>query len=155
MEVSKLTITKPTQAILDNPIKLSLKRKRAIRIASIIAHLERHDFVATTSELFIAAGYHSNIDPVKAKQNGNAFIQNLVKTGVLQKEPFKGNKKKWTILKVEPVGPKPIVETVKVKVLDIEMLRAKAKEFYWDKKSDSLHEFIEELEKEGNTNESV
>lgn len=155
MDVSKLTITPQTQAMFDNPIKLSLKRKRAIRIASIIAHLEKHDFVATTQELFLAAGYHSNIDPVKAKQNGNAFIQNLVKTGVLRKEPFKGNKKKWTILKVEPVGPKPVVETVKVKVLDVELLQAKAKEFYWEKKSDSLHEFIDELIKEGKPNESV
>jgi len=151
---ARVTISKETQAHFDNPIQLNKKRKRQLRIASMIAYLDSHDNLATTQQLFQAAGYTSHIEPVKAKQNGAAFIQSLLKTGVFKKEPHKGNIKRWTLLKTEPIGPKPVVETVKVKVLDIELLQTKAKEFYWAQKSDSLHDFIDTLVKEGNGNGS-
>lgn len=146
MEASRVIIEKSTQQFYSNPLQLNKKRKRQLRIANIVAYLDSHDNLATAAQLFTAAGYVSQIDPVKAKQNGSAFISHLVKTGVLKKEPWKGNTRKWTLLKTEqPSGPKPIVEQVKVKVLDLELLQTKAKEFYWTKQSDSLHEFIEQL----------
>ena len=155
MEASKVTLTPETKAYYSNPIALSKSRKRAMKLASIIAHLDRHDNIATTAELARVAGYHSNIDDKKALQAGVAFIGHLVKTGFMKRENYKGYQKRWTVLKVEPTGPKPITETVKVKVLDIELLQAKAKEFYWTQKSDSLHDFIETLVKEGTENESI
>lgn len=154
MEVSKLTITPETKSYYSNPIALSTSRKRAMKIASIVAYLDKHDNIARTSDLARVAGYYSKIDDKKALGAGTAFISHLIKTGFLKKESHKGYLKRWTVLKVEPTGPKPITETVKVKVLDIELLQMKAKEFYWTQKSDSLHDFIETLEKEG-TNESV
>lgn len=156
MNASKVTIRPETRQYYDNPLQLNKKRKRQIRIASIVAYLDHHDGLATTAQLYLAAGYSSPIKPLQAKQNGSAFISNLVKTGVLKKEPHNGLIKRWTLLKVEPVGPKPVVEQVKVKVLDIGLLQTKAKEFYWDKKSDSLHEFIDGLiAEEGKENDAV
>lgn len=156
MEVSKLTFTQQKQATFDNPIQLSMKRKRQIRIASIIGYLDKNDNIATTQQLYQIAGYTSRLDPIKAKQNGSAFIQNLIKTEVLRKEPHKGNTKQWTVLKVEASKPKVAVEQVKVKVFDLTTLAEKAREFYWETQSDSLHDFVTKLtELEGTENESV
>lgn len=153
MEASKLTITPETKAYYSNPIALSKSRKRAMKLASIVAYLDRHDNIAKTSDLARVAGYYSKIDDKKALQAGVAFIHSLINSGFLKKENYKGYQKRWTVLKVEQTGPKPITETVKVKVLDIELLQMKAKEFYWTQKSDSLHDFIDELSKEGKENE--
>ena len=138
MEASKVTLTPETKAYYGNPIALSKSRKRAMKLASIVAHLDKHDNIAKTSDLARVAGYYSKIDDKKALQAGVAFIHSLINSGFLKKENYKGYQKRWTVLKVEPTGPKPITETVKVKVLDIELLKAKAKEFYWTQKSDSV-----------------
>lgn len=152
MEASKLILTPETKAYYSNPIALSKSRKRAMKLASIVAYLDKHDNIAKTSDLARVAGYYSKIDDKKALQAGVAFISHLTKTGFLKRENYKGYQKRWTVLKVEPVGPKPVVETVKVKVLDIKLIQEKAKEFYWAKKSDSLHDFIESLREEDQSN---
>ena len=156
MEVSKLTIESETRSFYSNPLQLNKKRKRQLKLASIIAYLDKHDNLATAQQLYRAAGYTSPINEVKTKQNGSAFISHLIKTGVLKREPYKGNTRRWTVLKVEPIGPKPVVEQVKVKVFDLAVLQEKAKEFYWSDKSDSLHDFVTKLiEEEGKSNEQV
>lgn len=148
MEASRVIVSKETRGYYENPLLQNKKRQRQMRIANVIVYLEKHDNLATVTQLYQAAGFISHVTPEKVKANGNAFISNLVKNGILKKEPHKGHLKRWTVLKIEPIGPKPVVEHIKVKVLDVELLEKKAKEFYWESQSDSLHDFITKLREE-------
>lgn len=145
MEASRVIVSQATRDYYENPLLQNKKRQRQIRIANIIVCLKKHNNLVTTAQLYQSAGYISHVTPDKAKANGYAFINYLVKMEVLKKEPYKGQMKKWTILKNEQTKLKSVVEHIKVKVPDLDFLEKKAQEFYWKNRSDSLHTFIETL----------
>lgn len=168
MEATRVTISEQTKSYYDKPLSLSPAKHRQLKIAHVIEHIEQKKGIATVGELVIAAGYQSHVSQKQVQAAGTAFISNLVKSGYLKKEPFLGHKKKWTVLKLadnKPATQKPPVslfekqtETVKpayrLQTFNVSELEVRAKQFYWDTQSDSLHDFIKVLKEGGQSNAS-
>ena len=160
MNVSKLTITQETREKLNNPA-LSPIRKRELREQMIIESIRKAVGGTRTKQELIAAAGFSPIGTSNEYANGLALITSMVKRGLITHNDTSSFKKNWTVLadvKTRPIiKPKPEViakevvqpepelvveERPKVQVNKGTLLNL-AKEFAWEKNSDSLREFIE------------
>lgn len=156
MVASEVKITPETRAKLDNQA-LSPGKKRELR-ENLIKECIRSAVggMVTKQELVAAAGYNPD---AKSRDYARGFglINSMVKRGIICNDNANKFRKAWTVVEdVHIVTPTPaevaaelvVPQEIRVELQEFEALTsielvAMAKEFAWQKNSDSLREFID------------
>lgn len=159
MIASKVIITAETRARLDNPILTPAKR-RSLREEMIKERIRSATGgAATKQELIAAAGLNPDARSTEYAK-GIATINSMVKRGIISHDDSNRFRKIWTVM--EDVHTRPLVtptpeelaselvipKELKVELKEFEALTSvqlvdMAKEFAWQRNSDSLREFVE------------
>lgn len=171
MIASKLIISTETRKRLSNPV-LSPMKKRQLREDMIIECIRKAAGEAITKQqLMVAAGYDSKYGTSGYSQ-GFTLISSMINRGIISHNGTKSFKKVWTCnadVKVKkpatPVAEAPKADT-KMESLDAsatimqngldqykksgevvkKYISDRAKDFVWEKNSDSLREFLKYIE---------
>lgn len=164
MNASKVIITQETRDRLNNQA-LSPMKKRQLREQMIIESIRRAVGGTRTKQELIAAAGFNPVGTSNDYANGLALITSMVRRGIITHNDTSAFKKNWTVLsdvKIKPaVTPTPeaiaqeivapkvenapgivVEEKPKVQVNKGTLINL-AKEFAWEKNSDSLREFID------------
>lgn len=159
MNASKVIITQETRARLNNEA-LSPAKKRQLREQMIIESIRKAvGGTRTKQELIAAAGYSPD-----AKSNsyamGHTLVNSMIRRGLITHNNTRAFRKNWTVLSEVTVTPQPkavaeaivekkkeavelVVEEKPKVIVNKGTLLNLAKQFAWEKNSDSLREFID------------
>lgn len=160
MNASRVIITQETRERLNNEA-LSPMKKRELREQMVIESIRKAvGGTRTKQELIAAAGYNP-LGSTPDYASGLQLITSMIKRGLITHNATSTFKKNWTVIgdvKVKPivtptpeavaqeiVAPTPeltVEEKPKAQVNKGTLLNL-AKEFAWEKNSDSLREFID------------
>lgn len=166
MEATKVTIIDP--GMLNSPL-LSKSKKRELKENLVKEYIRSKPagMPIPPSKLIVAAHY----DPNTQYQSGWAFVNNMVKKGIILKEKIvRSDSSYWTVpgdattvvpptekstedligddQAINRVWPSEPLNSIIDPPKDVSWIITKAKEFAWRENSDSLREFIDYIIKE-------